>query len=404
MVANVANYKDQDTGTEHIGGTWQVESGGAAKVKSGGSMDIESGGALKVAGTDLTAEVAALASGAGATSGTAGASAHAGGGQGSATAITTAYTRFSTVATDGDSGVLPTAVLAKRITVKNDSANLLAVFPASGATINGGSTDASVTVQPGDEVTFTGTSGTNWETPEATAKLQGAQTLSGVQTFAKPNVYKMGTGITAGATQTQGGATALTAEFNDVTTVSTAGDGVKLLTAVAGQRQTVRNSGALALAVYPNTSDAIDAVSANGAVTLQPGEEVQFDAIDATTWRTNWGADDIASVTTSATPASGSNAAQFTFKNRGAVAVTGRRVLKAWLCDASGDPVGAATSIVKLTNGFTDQLITGKVVQAETSAAGLYGVTLTHAAGTYYMAFDLPNGRILVSGALVVNA
>lgn len=394
MGANTSNYMEQ-------GGARTVI-GGSLDIVSGGDLDIESGGAIKIAGTDVTAEVAALSNGAGATSATAAATAYAGGGQGSATAITTAYTRFATVATNGDSGKLPTGALGKRITVKNDGAANLAIFPASGGAINGGSADASVTLYPGEEVTFTATSATAWETPETDAKLKGDQTLSGIQTFSVPNVYSLATGITAGTTQTQGGATALTKEYNDVTTVTTAGDGVKLMAAVAGQRQTVRNSASNALAVYPATGDAINTLSANASITLQAGEEVEFTAIDGTTWRTNVD-DEIVTMTTSATPASGSNGVQFVFKNRHGVAIASKRAMTMWISDVNGAPVAAGTSVAALTNGSVDTLVTGKIANVITSAAGLLGVTLTAEAATYYLSFGLPNGRILTSSALVVN-
>mgnify|MGYP001595297426 CR=1 FL=1 len=50
-----------------------------------------------------------------------------------------------------------------------------------------------------------------------------ANTHTGIQTYDTPNVYDHNTTISAGATQTQAGATALTGEFNNVTTVTTSG-------------------------------------------------------------------------------------------------------------------------------------------------------------------------------------
>ena len=94
------------------------------------------------------------------------------------------------------------------------------------------------------------------------------------------------TGITAHAGGGQGSATALTTVFNNVTTCTSAGDSVKLLTAAAGTRQVVKNSGATALAVFPNTSDSINSGSANASVTLQLGEELEFRAISSVVWTT----------------------------------------------------------------------------------------------------------------------
>lgn len=92
------------------------------------------------------------------------------------------------------------------------------------------------------------------------------------------------TGITAGTTQTQAGATALTGRYNNVTTVGTAGDGVKLPTASAGLKVTVRNSGANTLKCYPATSDNLNALAVNLSVDIPALSETTFTAIDATTW------------------------------------------------------------------------------------------------------------------------
>jgi len=94
------------------------------------------------------------------------------------------------------------------------------------------------------------------------------------------------TGITAFATGAQASATALTGRYNNVTTVATAGDSVKLLTAVLGQVQTVKNSGAATLAVFPNTSDSINALAVNLSVDVPVGGEMTFWCISATVWET----------------------------------------------------------------------------------------------------------------------
>ena len=72
--------------------------------------------------------------------------------------------------------------------------------------------------------------------------------------------------ITAGSTQTQAGATALTSTINIVDTVGTAGDGVALPSAKAGMRCTVVNNAAVnGVAIWPASGDqihraAVDAV------------------------------------------------------------------------------------------------------------------------------------------------
>lgn len=95
--------------------------------------------------------------------------------------------------------------------------------------------------------------------------------------------------ITAGSTQTQGGATALTKEVNRVTVSGTDGDGVKLPTAVAGAMVTIINDDAAqTIQVWPNTDDAIDGGSANAvdSNTLAFGSSREYIAVDATNWYT----------------------------------------------------------------------------------------------------------------------
>jgi hypothetical protein len=84
------------------------------------------------------------------------------------------------------------------------------------------------------------------------------------------------TGITAGTTQTQAGATALTGANNVVGTVGTTNDGVILPVAEAGDTVFVRNSGANTAKVYPAVGGAINGGSANAAVTLAAGASTTF--------------------------------------------------------------------------------------------------------------------------------
>jgi hypothetical protein len=103
----------------------------------------------------------------------------------------------------------------------------------------------------------------------------------------EPIKYTTETGITAFATGGQGSATALTEEFNNVTTCATAGDSVALPTAVVGLAITVKNSGAASLAVFPATGDSINALAVNLSVNVPVGGTLEFRAISATVWETN---------------------------------------------------------------------------------------------------------------------
>lgn len=114
----------------------------------------------------------------------------------------------------------------------------------------------------------------------------GTSGFNGVATFTNPIVYDVNTGITAFAGGGQGSAIALTGEYNNVTTVASAYDSVKLLTAVLGQTQVVKNSGANILSVFPNTADSINALAVNLSVDIPVGGEMTFRAISDTVWET----------------------------------------------------------------------------------------------------------------------
>jgi hypothetical protein len=80
--------------------------------------------------------------------------AHAGGGQGSATAITAQTTQVSTVATAGDSVILPASQAGLSYTVINTAANSCNVFPQTGDQINALGVNAAFALTGGQLVTF----------------------------------------------------------------------------------------------------------------------------------------------------------------------------------------------------------------------------------------------------------
>ena len=89
----------------------------------------------------------------------------------------------------------------------------------------------------------------------------------------------------AGATQ--GTATALVSNINNVTVVAVGAAGVRLPTAVAGMRILIRNSdSADVLSIYPATGGQIDALGTNTASTLVAGLTVELVATTATQWYT----------------------------------------------------------------------------------------------------------------------
>jgi hypothetical protein len=94
------------------------------------------------------------------------------------------------------------------------------------------------------------------------------------------------TAAVAAAGSNQGNAAALSEGFNLVS----AADGTKgviLPAAVAGMQVIVKGTAAAVLKVYPNTSDVINALSADAAISLASGAiPAIFIAYDATTWYT----------------------------------------------------------------------------------------------------------------------
>ena len=94
--------------------------------------------------------------------------------------------------------------------------------------------------------------------------------------------------FTAGTTQTQAGATALTGTINNVSTVANASDGVRLPPAQKDTVIEILNTGANAAQVWPATGDKIDGGSADAvdSNTLATSSGRRYFAIDDTDWIT----------------------------------------------------------------------------------------------------------------------
>lgn len=95
------------------------------------------------------------------------------------------------------------------------------------------------------------------------------------------------TGITAFAGGGQGSATQLSYGYNEITTVATALDSVKLPAGVVGATVTILNDGANIANVYPATSGTINDGGANSPVPIAPGVTLVFTAITTTNWETS---------------------------------------------------------------------------------------------------------------------
>lgn len=184
-----------------------------------------------------------------------------------ATALTAVYNEISSN-TAGQGVFLWTAAFGTIVLVVNGTTTPLTVYPHSASgTINSGSAGVAVTVSPGSTGFFIPRTTTDWRYREV-----------------PPFVTRSVIGITA-AGATLAGATPLTADYNEVSTVPAA-TGVLLWDAAIGQKIEVVNAAALPLAVYPPTaSGTINGGSAGVSVAVAAASIAFFYRISATDWR-----------------------------------------------------------------------------------------------------------------------
>jgi len=116
-----------------------------------------------------------------------------------------------------------------------------------------------------------------------------ATTIDGTAVTSTMLIKSVLDSVTAGTTQTQAGATALTADINRVSVCGNAGDVVGLPSALAGRSCKVINDGANNAQVFPKTSgDNIDSQAANAVDpnALLSGSSREYACLTAGTWRT----------------------------------------------------------------------------------------------------------------------
>lgn len=177
--------------------------------------------------------------------------AHAGGGQASATPITTQTSRVTTVATSGDSVVLPASAAGLELIVINHGANPMQVFGLGADAIDDVAAATGVSQMPNSVVIYTCVTAGNWYTEGlANGYAMGLQTVSSLDA------------ITA-AGSTQGTAFVLPPRMAYNVTTTAASTGVKLPASTSGAELAIANNGANALLIYPATGDKINALSIN---------------------------------------------------------------------------------------------------------------------------------------------
>lgn len=111
-------------------------------------------------------------------------------------------------------------------------------------------------------------------------------------------------------------------------------------------------------------------------------------------------------ITTTATPATGTCGVQFVFKdpNTGSAVTYPVAGIGYIATAADGLTTKAVTSLAALTNGRLLNMPTvTSMFQYTTTAAGLLGMTITASASANYVVFVLPSGKLLVSTVCTIN-
>ena len=181
--------------------------------------------------------------------------------------LATFATTANSVAGANVSGTVSSATVAA-------SANAVAGANVSG-TVSSATTAGTVTTNAQPNITSVGT----LTSLTSSGNIQGANLISTGYNF-----KSVGTGITA-AGSSQGAGTALTAEMNIVSTVSSGANGVVLPTAIAGMTVTITNTTANSLLVYPASGGTINSLGTNTAF-AQGTTTIQFIAPTTTQWYT----------------------------------------------------------------------------------------------------------------------
>jgi len=201
----------------------------------------------------------------------------AGGGQTGATQLTGEICRVATVATLGDSVLLPGAKQGLSIFVLNDGANAMNVFPATSDSIDGAAANASVSQMPSSVVLYFCATAGKWRSEG----LATGFAASGLQTMS----FKSGITALAGGGQSSS-TTKLTSMINRVTTVATQGDSVALPPAVAGLAIMVINKGANPMQVFGDNgaADTINGIATGTGISQGINTNVVYVCTVAGNW------------------------------------------------------------------------------------------------------------------------
>jgi hypothetical protein len=199
----------------------------------------------------------------------------AGGGQAGATQLARAISRFTTVASVGDSAMLPPTADGLKITVTNHGAKPMQVFGNGTDVIDDQASSTGVTQMVNSVVIYVCTGIGRWY-----ANGLGTGFAGSFETMSYAD------GLTAHAGGGQNLAPVINTMMSRFTTVATAGDSTTLPVGVAGMNLIVINATATSMNIFPDTGSTINVLSANAAFALAAGKTAVFVTTLAGAWHT----------------------------------------------------------------------------------------------------------------------
>jgi hypothetical protein len=202
----------------------------------------------------------------------------AGGGQNTALQINTQTSRITTVATAGDSVMLPSATPGLELIVINHGANAMQVYGNGSDVIDDQASNVGVAQMSNSMVIFTCVTAGLWYSEGLSSGF--AKSL-GLQTFSYST-------IAANATNTQAAGTPVTTMLVNVTAGATSS--VTLPASAPGLEITLHNISASTVNVFPNAggtgTEKINSLGSNASLALPTGTSTVFTCVIAGQWWT----------------------------------------------------------------------------------------------------------------------
>jgi hypothetical protein len=201
----------------------------------------------------------------------------AGGGQAAAFQLSAQTSRISTVATAGDSVMLPPSAPGLELLLINHGANAMQVFGNGTDTIDDQATTTGVSQMSNSLVIYSCATAGKWYTEGLSSGFAAAL---GLQTFSYST-------IAANSAGTQVAGTPITAMLTNVTAAG-ASYSVTLPPSAAGLELTVHNISANTIKVFPNAggtgSETINGGSANASINMLTNTSTVFTCVQAGAW------------------------------------------------------------------------------------------------------------------------